>query len=102
MKRFLITLLLSVVYLFTVKAQTTIPLYSGNIIPGSIQTSNVETEDSLTHFGSRENLLGKNPSSREIEKFSNELNVTQDIPPVFIVHAGDDNVVKSRKQYTIL
>lgn len=49
--------------------------------------------DEMTHKGSRENLLGKNPSDKLIEQYSNELNVTKDTPPTFLVHAKDDNVV---------
>ena len=46
-----------------------------------------------THQGSREALLGKNPGDSLIQYFSNELHVTQNTPPVFIVHADDDNAV---------
>ncbi|HET7116460.1 MAG TPA: alpha/beta hydrolase [Hanamia sp.] len=49
--------------------------------------------DSLTHKGSRENLLGKNPSPELIHEFSNELQVTKNTPPTFIVLANDDNGV---------
>ena len=50
--------------------------------------------DSLTHMGSRNNLLGKNPSAEKIKEYSNELNVTSKTPPAFIVQAGDDGAVK--------
>lgn len=73
--------------------------------------------DSLTHHGSRFNLIGSMEQSefdklmadREnadrnlaaipvpaelIAEYSGELNVTDDTPPVFITHAVDDNVVK--------
>lgn len=46
--------------------------------------------DGITHKGSRENLLGKNPDTKTLEKYSNELQVTQQSPPAFLVHAGDD------------
>lgn len=49
--------------------------------------------DSLTHKGSRDNLLGKNPSSGMVKNFSNELQVTKNTPPTFIVLANDDNGV---------
>ena len=49
--------------------------------------------DSLTHQGSRNSLIGKNPSSEKIREYSNELNVTRNTPPAFIVHAGDDGVI---------
>ncbi len=44
----------------------------------------------ITHKGSRKNLLGENPEQKYIDQFSSELNVTQNTPPVFIVHAADD------------
>ncbi|MEO8823680.1 MAG: alpha/beta hydrolase, partial [Ginsengibacter sp.] len=49
--------------------------------------------DSLTHKGSRNNLLGKNPSPEMVENFSNELQVTKNTPPTFLVLANDDNGV---------
>lgn len=49
--------------------------------------------DSLTHRGSRDNLLGKNPSAETAKNFSNELQVTKNTPPTFIVLANDDNGV---------
>ena len=49
--------------------------------------------DSLTHKGSRDNLLGKNPSAETAKNFSNELQVTKNTPPTFIVLANDDNGV---------
>lgn len=74
--------------------------------------------DSLTHMGSRYNLIGEGLSpaalkaimsdrktseqkltnlsvdSEKIKEYSNELQVTSDTPPTFITHAVDDNVVK--------
>jgi dipeptidyl aminopeptidase/acylaminoacyl peptidase len=50
--------------------------------------------DSLAHRGSRENLLGPNPPQDSIVKYSGELQVTDQTPPTFLVHAKDDNVVK--------
>ena len=45
------------------------------------------------HGGSKEKLIGKTPSPEMIELYSNETQVTKDTPPVFLVHAGDDNAV---------
>jgi len=45
------------------------------------------------HAGSRENLLGKNPNDQLLRRYSNELQVTDQTPPTFLVHAGDDTVV---------
>ncbi len=46
--------------------------------------------DGITHKGSRENLLGKNPDLQILEKYSNELATGPKTPPAFLVHAGDD------------
>ena len=50
--------------------------------------------DSLTHMGSRDNLIGKNPTAEKIKEYSNELQVTGKTPPSFLVHASDDDAVK--------
>lgn len=46
--------------------------------------------DGITHRGSRENLLGKNPDLKVLEKYSNELAAGPNTAPAFLVHAGDD------------
>jgi len=53
----------------------------------------ISMTDELTHRGSRENLLGKNPEQEKIRFFSNELQVSDTTPPTWITHTGDDNVV---------
>lgn len=45
------------------------------------------------HRGSRENLLGKDPSPGLVQRFSNELHVGPDTPPAFLVHSSDDRSV---------
>jgi len=50
--------------------------------------------DSLMHQGSRDNLIGKNPSQEKITLYSNELQVNDKTPPTFLVHAKDDGGVK--------
>ena len=49
--------------------------------------------DSLSHLGSRKNLIGENPSEDIVNQFSNELQVNGKTPPAFIVLAGDDQAV---------
>ena len=49
--------------------------------------------DLNTHGGSRKNLLGENPSQEMLDHFSNELQVTADTPPTFLLHASDDTAV---------
>ncbi|MFI3261275.1 MAG: alpha/beta hydrolase [Rikenellaceae bacterium] len=47
----------------------------------------------ITHVGSRNQLLGKNASVDDLDYYSNELQVSADTPPAFIVHSSDDAVV---------
>ncbi len=49
--------------------------------------------DGITHQGSREALLGKNPGNDLQTLYSNELQVKDDTPPAFFVHADNDNAV---------
>lgn len=53
----------------------------------------ISFKDSIAHHGSRENLIGKNPSPELLHRFSNEEQVTSKTPPSFLVHAADDDVV---------
>jgi acetyl esterase/lipase len=53
----------------------------------------VITMGPLTHQGSKENLLGKSPSPELVEFLSNEKQVTDDTPPCFIWHTGEDTTV---------
>jgi len=54
----------------------------------------VSMQDSLAHLRSRKNLLGKNYTKEIMDKFSMELQIPVDMPPVFLVTAKDDPVVK--------
>lgn len=49
--------------------------------------------DAIAHIGSRDQLIGKNPSKTLIDLYSNELQVTAQSPPTFLVQASDDNTV---------
>ena len=53
----------------------------------------VITMDIPTHGGSRNNLLGSEPSPEQINLFSNEKQVTEKTPPAFLAHALDDKAV---------
>ena len=53
----------------------------------------ISFSDSLAHKGSRKNLLGDNPSMDQVERFSNERQVSAKTPPTFLIHCGDDKVV---------
>lgn len=54
----------------------------------------ISMTDDIGHAGSRKNLLGDNPSRDLVKEFSNELQVTPETPPAFIVQAEDDSTVK--------
>ena len=53
----------------------------------------ISFDDSIGHRGSRDNLIGKNPSEEKKNLYSNELQITANTPPAFLVHASDDDVV---------
>ncbi|WDF56276.1 alpha/beta hydrolase [Mucilaginibacter sp. KACC 22063] len=53
----------------------------------------VITFGEYTHQGSKENLVGKSASRQQVDLYSNEKQITANTPPVFIIHAQDDDVV---------
>jgi acetyl esterase/lipase len=53
----------------------------------------VSFDDSIVHKGSKANLIGKSPLPELTKLYSNELQVTKNTPPSFLVHAGDDATV---------
>ncbi len=53
----------------------------------------ISFDSSIYHKGAKINLIGNNASADKIRFYSNELQVTPQTPPVFIVHAGDDGTV---------
>ena len=58
-----------------------------------------------THTGTKLNLLGPNPHPEMVELFSNEKQVTDKTPPMFLAHAKDDTLVppdNSRMMYEAL
>jgi acetyl esterase/lipase len=53
----------------------------------------VITMGKLTHVGSKTNLLGDNATPELVKLYSNELQVTSETPPTFLVHAVTDPAV---------
>lgn len=53
----------------------------------------VSMDAAITHMGSRESLLGKNPSPELVKHFSNALQITSKNPPTFMIHSMDDGTV---------
>ncbi len=85
-------------------AATASTLYADNVYPVSDNVSArpdfsmliypvISMKLGLTHQGSRDNLLGFNPDSALVKHYSNELQVTAQTPPAFLVHSADDDVV---------
>lgn len=53
----------------------------------------ISMEQGITHQGSRENLLGKNPKRKLVNEYCNEQHVTKHTPRAFIALAHDDRAV---------
>ncbi|QXP68188.1 alpha/beta hydrolase [Polaribacter sp. AHE13PA] len=53
----------------------------------------ITMKDDYTHKGSRNQLIGKKPTQELIEQYSNELQVTENTPPTFLVHSSNDTAV---------
>jgi acetyl esterase/lipase len=53
----------------------------------------ISMEDKMTHGGSRDNLIGKNPSESDIQLFSNDKQVNETTPKAWLTHAADDKLV---------
>lgn len=53
----------------------------------------ISMDKNIAHMGSRNNLIGKHPTDEMIKLYSNELQVTTNTPPSFLIHASDDDAV---------
>jgi acetyl esterase/lipase len=53
----------------------------------------VSVTNEIGHIGSRDNLLGKNPSAKLIKYFSAELQVTTETPPALLIQTTYDKTV---------
>lgn len=51
------------------------------------------TDATIMHLGSMRNLVGENAPKEQMIRFSNEMQVTKDTPPTFLVHSTDDGGV---------
>ena len=52
----------------------------------------ITMNDPYAHKHSRKYLLGENPDQELKDYYSNELHVTKDTPPTFLVHSSDDTL----------
>lgn len=53
----------------------------------------ISMRKAYTHMGSRQSLLGENPTNEDIIAYSNELQVKTDTPPAILIHASNDRAV---------
>ena len=49
--------------------------------------------EEFTHMGSRNALIGLNPSEEMVELFSNETQISERTPPTLLIHSMDDKAV---------
>ncbi len=56
----------------------------------------ISFDATFTHMGSRNNLIGPDPGEEKVKHFSNELQITPDTPPAFLIHSADDKAVPVR------
>lgn len=62
----------------------------------------VSMQDELAHFKSRKNLIGEDNLTKEtIDKFSLELNIPDDMPPIYVQASKDDDVVDYRNSVVL-
>jgi acetyl esterase/lipase len=53
----------------------------------------ISMDPKITHMGSHNNLIGEHADSTLTKLYSNELQVTKQTPPTFLLHATDDGAV---------
>lgn len=61
----------------------------------------VSMQDSIAHKKSRRNLLGKNFTQEDIDKYSIEKQITQQMPPVYLQASKDDSVVNYKNSIVL-
>ena len=57
----------------------------------------ISIDETLSNMGSRENLLGGNPTQDKVKFYSNELNVSNETPPAFIAVSSNDSLIPIKK-----
>ena len=53
----------------------------------------ISLQKEITHSGTRDSFLGKSPTQDMVDAYSNELQVTAQTPPAFLLHCSDDPAV---------
>ncbi|MBI9057327.1 MAG: alpha/beta hydrolase [Labilibaculum sp.] len=55
----------------------------------------ISFKEDIGHMGTRTNLIGETHSWQKIKQYCNELKVTKETPPTFLLHCHDDILVSS-------
>ncbi len=79
----------------TNKSQKHIDRYSARPDFVTLMYPVISMDTTIGHPGSRRELLGSNPSQKQLEEFSTENQVTATTPPCLLIHASDDTAVKA-------
>src|SRR5690606_35381278 len=62
----------------------------------------ISMDSKVTHLDSRKALLGDDPDQKQIDYFSNELQVSAKTPPTLLLHALDDKLVDVKNSILFL
>lgn len=55
----------------------------------------------IAHMGSRTHMLGETPAPEQVARYSAETAIPTDTPPVFLMHAADDDAVPVENAYLL-
>ena len=58
-------------------------------------------QDSIAHRKSRKNLIGKEMTQENFDKFSMEMQIPDDMPPIYLQASIDDEVVDYRNSVAL-
>lgn len=56
----------------------------------------ISFNEEISHKGSAIQLLGEKATQEKLDEYSNELQVSKETPPTFLVHASDDDAVNPK------
>jgi len=62
----------------------------------------ISFQENITHGGSRNNLLGKSSPQKDVDYFSNELQVDKNTPPALLIHSINDLAVPVENSFEYL
>ncbi|KAK2473062.1 hypothetical protein H9L39_15237, partial [Fusarium oxysporum f. sp. albedinis] len=80
-------------------AGTTLTTPKAKLDFGILSYPVITMEDDYTHENSRYNLLGNNPTRKQIESLSVQNRVSDKTPPTFLFHTSNDELVPVQNTY---